>query len=252
MVYGLDKFKEAFTEYKEQYVLIGGTACDLIMKEYDSSFRATKDFDLVLIVEALTPEFGQAFWNFIKDGKYYNKSMSTEEPHFYRFEKPEEPGFPYMLELFSRNAFTLNYPDSNLTPLKFNDSVSSLSAILLNDAYYDMLLNGREEIDGVQVLALTYLIPFKAKAWLNLSEKRKNGFHVDERDIKKHKNDIARIATILNNSSAVQLPEEVTNDMQEFIRRYEQSPVDMKSLKIRGITNTQILERLKRIYQSSK
>lgn len=43
MVYGLDKFKEAFTEYKEQYVLIGGTACDLIMKEYDSSFRATKD-----------------------------------------------------------------------------------------------------------------------------------------------------------------------------------------------------------------
>ncbi len=28
MVKGLDKFKEFFSEYKEQYVLIGGAACD--------------------------------------------------------------------------------------------------------------------------------------------------------------------------------------------------------------------------------
>ena len=66
MVGGLDKFKEYFSKYADQYVLIGGAACDLIMEDYASSFRATKDLDLVLIVEALTPDFGQTFWQFIK------------------------------------------------------------------------------------------------------------------------------------------------------------------------------------------
>ncbi len=250
MVGGLDKFREYFAAYTEQYVLIGGAACDIIMEDFDSSFRATRDLDLVLIVEALTPEFGQEFWKFIQDGKYRNKSMSTDQPHFYRFDKPEELGFPYMLELFSRSAFDLNYPDSHLTPLHFDDSVSSLSAILLNDAYYEMLLNGRTEIDGVRVLAPAYILPFKAKAWLDLSEKRENGFHVDEKDIKKHKNDVARLASILTESDTVVLPEEVAADMTEFIRQYEQAPVDMKALKIRGVSNQQIVERLKQIYQN--
>ncbi|KIR01728.1 hypothetical protein P261_00542 [Lachnospiraceae bacterium TWA4] len=248
MVGGLDKFKEYFAEYSDQYVLIGGAACDIIMEDFDSSFRVTKDLDLVLIVEALTPEFGQMFWRFVQDGKYRNKSMSTEKPHFYRFDKPEEPEFPYMLELFSRSAFDLNYPESVLTPLHFDDSVSSLSAILLNDAYYEMLVNGRIEIDGVRVLAPAYIIPFKAKAWLDLSEKKQKGIHVDEKDIKKHKNDVVRLATILNDNDNIVLPEEVEKDMKEYIKKYEQSPVDVKSLKIRGVTNEQIVERLKKLY----
>lgn len=249
MVGGIKKFKDYFAEYTDQYVLIGGAACDIIMEDFDNSFRATKDLDLVLIVEALTPEFGRVFWQFIQDGKYRNKSMSTEQPHFYRFDKPEEPGFPYMLELFSKNAFELNYTDSNLTPLHFDDSVSSLSAILLNDIYYEMLIDGRVEINGVCVLAPVYIILFKAKAWLDLSEKKKNGFHVDEKDIKKHKNDIARLAAILNDSDVVQLPKAVAGDISEFIHQYEQEPIDMKSLKIRGVTNQQIIDKLKRIYQ---
>ena len=249
MVGGLDKFREYFSKYKDQYVLIGGAACDLIMEDYASTFRATKDLDLVLIVEALTPDFGQTFWQFIKDGKYRNKSISSPEPHFYRFDKPETSGFPYMLELFSRSTFDLHYPDSNLTPLHFDDSVSSLSAILLNDAYYKMLLNGREEIDDIRILAPSYLIPFKAKAWLDLNDKKRNGFPVDEKDIKKHKNDIVRLATVLRDSDVVQLPKEAAEDMSEFILLYENAPADLKSLKIRGITNRQIIDRLKKIYR---
>lgn len=52
MVSGIEKFKEFFSEYKEQYVLIGGAACDIVMEESAGEFRATKDLDLVLIVEA--------------------------------------------------------------------------------------------------------------------------------------------------------------------------------------------------------
>lgn len=56
---GLDVFKEYFKEYTDQYVLIGGAACNIIFEERNSEFRSTKDLDMVLIVEALSPEFGR-------------------------------------------------------------------------------------------------------------------------------------------------------------------------------------------------
>ncbi len=61
MVRGITNFKKRFQDYEEQYVIIGGTACDLIMENEELPFRATKDIDLVLIVEALTAEFGETF-----------------------------------------------------------------------------------------------------------------------------------------------------------------------------------------------
>ena len=51
MVTGFTKFKEKFQGFEEQYVVIGGTVCDLLMENEDMSFRATKDVDIVLIVE---------------------------------------------------------------------------------------------------------------------------------------------------------------------------------------------------------
>ena len=37
-----------------------------------------------------------------------------------------------------------------------------------------------------------YLIPFKAKAWMDLTDRRAAGEHVDSKNIKKHKNDVFR------------------------------------------------------------
>lgn len=69
MVKGLEIFKQYFSEYVDQYVLIGGAACDIVFESNNTSFRATRDLDMVLIVEALTPEFGAHFWHFINEGK---------------------------------------------------------------------------------------------------------------------------------------------------------------------------------------
>ncbi|MDD3252071.1 MAG: hypothetical protein PHV18_05855 [Lachnospiraceae bacterium] len=85
MVGGIERFKEFFKDFKEQYVLIGGVACDVILEQSDSSFRATKDLDLALIVEALTPEFAKVFWQFVEAGGYRNKCKSNGSPQFYRF-----------------------------------------------------------------------------------------------------------------------------------------------------------------------
>lgn len=74
MVKGLDLFRDWFAGYSEQYVLIGGTAATLAMQGAGLSFRGTKDLDVVLHVEALSPEFGKTFWEFIQAGGYENPS----------------------------------------------------------------------------------------------------------------------------------------------------------------------------------
>lgn len=243
MVKGLDIFQEYFREYPDQYVLIGGAACSVSFEEQDISFgRTTKDLDIVLVVEAQTKEFGERFWQFIKDGRYGIRAKSNGEPQFYRFDKPRDDRFPQMIELFSRTNYLLK-EEAGLTPIHIDDTVSSLSAILLNDAYYRALLNGSDIIRGVSVLKPEWIIPFKAKAWLDLQEK----IGADSHDVKKHRNDIIRIASQMTLKKCV-LPDDVRKDMELFIEKFEVSEAELKSLKIRGVKPAEIIETLKSIY----
>ena len=68
MVRGLDVFSEHFAGHADQFVLIGGTAATLAMEEAGLEFRATKDLDIVLHIEALNPSFGEVFWRFVEAG----------------------------------------------------------------------------------------------------------------------------------------------------------------------------------------
>jgi hypothetical protein len=250
MVKGMDVFKRYFSEYTDQYVLIGGVACDISFGDSGADFRATRDLDMVLIVEAQTKEFGQRFWKFIKDGHYRNRAKSSGEAQFYRFDKPEEVGYPSMIELFSRSAWIMEQ-DAVLTPIHIDDSVSSLSAILLNDAYYELLLRGRKVIDGISVLTPTYLIPFKAKAWLDLNEKLERGEHVDSRNLKKHRNDIIRISAELM-LEPCELSETVKEDMKTFIEKLHVTDAELKNLKIAGVHEKDIEDVLKAVYLKLK
>ena len=97
--------------------------------------------------------------------------------------------------------------DAVLTPLPIDDEISSLSAILLNEAYYELLKTGQMMVDDISVLSPTCLIPFKAKAWLDLKERKLNGEQVDSKNIKKHKNDVFRLAQLITASDIRSLVE---------------------------------------------
>ena len=118
MVKGIDRFKEYFSDFTDQYVLIGGAACDISFESNNVDFRATRDLDIVLIVEALTREFGYCFWSFVRDGGYQNRAKSSGASQFYRFDKPTKEGFPFMIELFARTGYILE-SGSELTPIIF-------------------------------------------------------------------------------------------------------------------------------------
>ena len=57
MVRGIESFRDWFHDYEDQYVIIGGTACDLLMTEEGLDFRATKDIDMVLIIEISNADY---------------------------------------------------------------------------------------------------------------------------------------------------------------------------------------------------
>ena len=246
MVKGIDRFKAYFRDYTDQYVLIGGAACDISFGSNNAEFRATRDLDVVLIAEALTREFGQRFWEFIRDGGYQNRAKSSGASQFYRFDKPTQEGFPAMIELFARTEYILE-DGAELTPIHIDDSISSLSAILLNDSYYDALLRGRDVIDGFSILRHSWLIPFKAKAWLDLNERNRHGEHVDSRNLKKHRNDIIRMAAELV-LERCELPEEVKSDMANFIEEMNVTDQEIRNLKLRGVKAEDIRRLLTDMY----
>ena len=213
----------------------------------EGQFRATRDLDMVLIVEALTSEFGEKFWEFIEAGKYRNKATNAGRPQFYRFDKPENDSYPKMIELFARTDFKLKEMNG-LTPIHIDDEVSSLSAILLDEDYYAALLSGMIVVNGLSVLRPEYLLLFKAKAFLDLSERKTKGDHVNSRDIKKHKNDILRIATEFVLEKIEELPESIHIDMKSFVEKLNDEPFEENLLKGYGLSNTDVLVRLQQLY----
>ena len=151
-------------------MFIGGTACDIILEREGIPFRKTKDLDIVLIMEMLNDEFVNTFVEFVLAAGYTHIKKGSGENQFYRFEKPQDKNFPYMIELFSRKPDYLKTLDTRLAPIHVSDDVISLSAILLNEEYYSLLVHGALEIGGVSVLKLESLVLFKMKAWLDLTE----------------------------------------------------------------------------------
>ena len=154
-----------------------------------------------------------------------------------------------MIEIFSRNPdFIVLGNDAVLTPLPIDDEISSLSAILLNESYYELLKTGQMMIDGIPVLSPTCLIPFKAKAWLDLKERRSNGEKIDSKNIKEHKNDVFRLAQLITADTRKLLGSEVAEDMTKFLSEITDEQVDLKSVGIRGTEKQKMLDMLYQCY----
>jgi len=250
VVKGLDVFREYFAGHADQFVLIGGTAATLAMEEAGLEFRATKDLDIVLHIEALSPSFGEVFWSFVEAGGYEIRQASdTGKPVFYRFQKPADERFPVMLELFCRVPDGIKLAeDSHLTPIPIDEAAASLSAILLNDAYYEFILAGRKEVDGLPWVGEDRLIPLKASAWLDLGERKAKGEPVDSKNVRKHANDVLRLSQLLAPDVRIELAPRIAQDLNRFLDGIDADrTIDQKPL---GIISSvpEMVERIARAY----
>jgi len=217
MVRGLEKFREYFRNYNGSYVIIGGTACDIAINEAGFTPRATKDIDIILIVEALSPAFMIMFWKFVEGGGYAIKEKDDKDRRYYRFIKPTNTEYPHQIEIFSKNPDLLDLKEGTyLTPIPVLDGIPSLSAILLDDDYYKYTIGHSTFNEGLRIANPESLICLKAKAFLDLQKRKENGEDIPEKEIRKHKLDIFRLAALLPADGNFILPDSIKVDLQEF------------------------------------
>lgn len=218
---GIDKFKEAFEAFSDNYVIIGGTACEITMAGTVVRPRATHDIDMIVIVEKMTPEFGDHFWSFIKEAGYRPERHKSEKDkpakyELYRFVDGKD-GYPEMIELLSRHPDILGEPKGLvIEPLPIGEDISSLSAIIMDDDYYHFTIEHSKISDGIRHADSVSLIALKARAYINLLQERIEGKQVNTKDIKKHRADVIKNIVLLSPDESIAAPKSIVDCIHEF------------------------------------
>jgi hypothetical protein len=218
--------------------------------------RATRDIDIILVVEALNTDFVKQFWQFINDGRYQQREKSDDEREYYRFMKPENTDFPYQIELFSRTPDVIKLEDdAHLTPIPVDDDLSSLSAILLNDDYYNYMIEHSQVEDGLHHANIEALICLKAKAFLEIKERIEKGNREDAKQLRKHKADVFRLTVLLTPESEFDLPQTIQAHINQFAELTAADFPDKAIFKEMGLNNinpNNVFEQFKKSFKVSE
>ena len=256
MVRGIEKFKDAFAEFADNYVIIGGTACEHHEERDGQNPRATRDIDMILVVEALTHDFVRRFWDFIKEAGYTEKQVGEKgkdtKHQYYRFQKPSNSAYPSQIELFSRSLGIFDLPaDMHITPIPTDADLSSLSAILMDDDYYYYTLDHSVLAEGVHMADVDSLIALKCKAYLEMISAKLNGREVDSKHIKKHRNDVFRLVATVKPELKYGVPSSLLDDINAFCESVKDNLPDANLTKDMGlprVTPKQLFERLECLF----
>ena len=169
----------------------------------------------------MTPQYGERFWQFIREAGYRpekSKAKEGESPKYemYRF-VDGNPGYPEMIELLSRHPDALGEPKGLIIePLPIDGEQSSLSAIIMDDDYYQFTIEHSRLTDNIRHADSAALIALKARAYLNLLQDKQNGKHVNSKDIKKHRSDVLKNVVIMTEDE-IQAPASIVECIKEFV-----------------------------------
>ena len=225
-VHGLDHFIRYFKEYSLHYVIIGGIATNYFLLENDLDGRQTKDIDLVVLANP-NNAFADKLREYVTIGQY--QSINTDSCN-YRFRNPIEPSFPKQIEIFSTCPLSLKLKDKQkIVPLKTSESIKSLSAILMDKDYFNLVKSTIIVKNDIPLLSSSGLIPLKMRAFLDLNQRRNDGEQIDLQNIKKHRNDVLRLAQTLGKDKFI-LPDSIKKDCKIFVDHDEIKSMEISTL----------------------
>jgi len=92
------------------------------------------------------------------------------------------------------------------------------------------MLEGRKVVSGISVLSESYIIPFKMYAWLDLKRRKEAGEHVNERDYRKHRNDVFRLLQIVVPDEKITVRGLVKESVEQFLSVIEDEPINVEQL----------------------
>lgn len=154
-----------------------------------------------------------------------------------------------MLEFFSKELEDFKLREyNNLTPIPAEEELSSLSAILLDEDYYKLLLNQKQDQQNLSFANTKSLLIFKAKAFLDLRERKSHGEKIDSKKIKKHKNDFFRLTQLLTEEDKIPISENIIRDLKTFIDIVKREPVDLYSINMKEYRFDEIINLVEKIF----
>jgi hypothetical protein len=211
-IVGLEHFGNYFSDFKEDFIIIGGVATVIQLNQLGFDARVTKDIDMV-IVSHPNSDFTSKFTTYIQNGGYKIECNSDGRYSFYRFSEPTDTEFPYQLELFAENFDLLTLqPSQHIIPINKSDIIHNLSAILLDKSYYEMLVKNIDILEGVPVANPSAIMLLKAKAYREILERDGS-----KRESKKHLNDIMRLSLTLAGNYNGQIEGQIKTDILSII-----------------------------------
>ncbi len=252
VVAGIERFKEAMSGHEGEYVLIGGGACSLLFNEAGIDFRLTKDLDVVVLVDDAGPSLGRAIWDFVRDGGYETGKRKEGGCTYYRFtlpaDSPHAGTFPGEIELFARHPdFILEDEGSHVAPLPFDGTVSSLSAIILDDGYYEFIRKNATSVEGVSTLTALRIILLKMRARVDNNRLHNKGIQISEKVLRKHRADVVELASLLSSSARLPLHGQIRADAEAFFADFEGYASRETNRKRRSVLED-VLKFLRRVY----
>jgi len=248
MIQGIESFTAYFSEFTNDYIVIGGLATAMNMHELGFVFRATKDIDLVVVAKE-NEAFLKKLLSYIDEAGYRTKQRTdnSNRKNLFRFLDSTDKSYPEQIELFAaHDASSVLLKDKHIIPIHTPEDYAYLSAILLDSDYFELLLQHSSVIDGLHVATPEVLIPLKAHAYLNLTEAGRS-------DAKKHINDIVKLATLLDGETKMELSGLPRHDMDIFFTILRTLPEDkvrqlLKSIGVTGVRKEDILDVMESVY----
>ena len=211
-IVGLEHFGNYFSDFKEDFIIIGGVATVIQLEQLGFDARVTKDIDMVIVSHPKS-DFTDKLTSYIQQGGYTIQYNKDGQYSFYRFFDPEEKAFPKQLELFAENFDLLDLlPNQHIIPIDKKEIIHNLSAILLDKNYYDMIVENIDILEGVPVANPAAIILLKAKAYREIGER--NG---STREMKKHLNDILRLSVTLAGTHKGKLDGQIKTDIMSIL-----------------------------------
>jgi hypothetical protein len=226
---GLKHFSDYFLDCNTQFVIIGGVATNYFLIENDRVGRRTRDIDLVVLANP-NRAFADKLREYITAGRYQIESDSGGNARNYRFRNPEGSDFPKQIEIFSTAPISLALREGQfIVPFATTPGLESLSAILMDEDYFALVKSTNVIRRGMSLLGGDGLVPLKARAFLDLEQRRRNGERVDVADIKKHRNDVLRLSQTFGLES-FELSEPIKKDLRTFINHPDIKALDIGTL----------------------
>ncbi|MFV3408903.1 hypothetical protein ACNH6C_09875 [Bdellovibrio bacteriovorus] len=225
--HGFDHFCSYMSGLEDQFVIIGGSAASVLMEEQELEFRPTKDIDLVILTNA-SGELNSRMSGYVKAGAYSVKEATEGSPKYYRFSSPAGGEYPKVLEIFARNESEIVLDEGQYIIPIANDSSIKLSAILLDEEYFSLIkANIYRTEQNTPLINSVGNICLKARAHRELIErKRTDDGSVDAKDIKKHRNDILKVALTLVGDERPSIGPTVKADLEIALDEINQITAD--------------------------